>query len=349
MGNKLARLALWAVLLGLLQALLVPKYQTMNPEGSLIRDYYRETGTHDVIFFGDCEVYEGVSPITLWQEHGIPAWLRGSPQQTVWQSYYLMEETFRRETPAVAVFNVLAMQYDTPESTGNLGRREAYNRMTLDAMAWSASKWKAIQASLTEEERQWEGALTYLFPILRFHDRWRSLTAEDFQYWLSRDTVSHNGYLMQTGVVPMTDAKAEPPRESYAFGENAWEYLDRMRVLCQEKGVRLVLVKSPVLYPVWWWEWEAQMERYAEAHGLLYLNLLEAPEIGIDWSQDTYDGGSHLNVYGAEKAASWLGGKLKEAFSLPDRREDPTLAQIWEQKTAAYEKAKAAGEKERTK
>jgi len=189
----------WALCLGilyLLQMLLVPKYMLHSPEGALTGEYYANAGHNDVIFLGDCEVYENFSPITLWQEYGIPSCIRGSAQQMIWQSYYLLEETLRYETPKVVVFNVLSMKYDTPESTGRQSRREAYNRMTLDTMKWSSSKWNAILASMTEEERRWEAMATYLFPILRYHDRWSQLTQEDFTYWFHRDTVSHNGYLM---------------------------------------------------------------------------------------------------------------------------------------------------------
>lgn len=333
---------LWAlVTLGLLQALLVPKYMETGPEGALTGEYYGNSGGNDVLFLGDCEVYENFSPVTLWQEYGIPSYIRGSPQQTVWQSYYLLEDTLRYETPKVVVYNVLAMKYDTPESTGNPTRREAYNRITLDTMGWSLSKWKAIQASLTEEEKQWEGALTYLFPILRYHGRWNQLTEEDFRYWFRRDPVSHNGYLMQTGVKPMTDSYVSPPLADYTIGENSWYYLESLRLLCEEKGIRLVLIKAPNLYPVWWWEWEEQIRSYAEEHGLLYLNMIEASEeMGIDWQADTYDAGLHLNVWGAEKATRWLGEILQKEYDLPDRREDQELFQKWAEKTAAYEAEK---------
>ena len=190
------------LILWLLQLLLVPKYMTRTPEGALTGEYYAEAGYQDVIFIGDCEVYENFSPVTLWQEYGISSYIRGSAQQTIWQSYYLLEETFRYETPKVVVFNVLAMQYDTPADTGPGARREAYNRMTLDTMAWSLSKWRAIQASMTQEECNWQAELTYLFPILRYHERWNQLTREDFTYWFHRDQVSYNGYLMQTGIKP---------------------------------------------------------------------------------------------------------------------------------------------------
>ena len=327
--------------LWLLQRLVVPKYMGDVVEGNFIAEYYDEEKDHDVIFLGDCEVYENFSPITLWQEYGITSFIRGSAQQTIWQSYYLMEETFRYETPKVMVFNVLSMKYDTPESTGNQDHREAYNRMTLDGMRWSSSKWNAIQASLTEDEKQWEAPWTYLFPILRYHSRWSDLTAQDFKYWFTRDQVSDNGYLMQAGVKPVTAPHMEKPLVDYSFSQVCWDYLDAMRTLCENHGTQLVLVKAPSLYPVWWDQWDAQIEAYAQEHNLLYINFLNCQEeIGIDWSADTYDTGLHLNVYGAEKLASYFGRILSEECSLPDRRTDEAISRLWAEKVQTYEARK---------
>ena len=332
------------IILMLLQALLVPKYMKQSPEGALIGEYYDNAGGNDVIFIGDCEVYENFSPITLWEEYGITSYIRGSPQQTIWQSYYLMEETFRYETPKVMVFNVLSMKYDTPESTGSQSRREAYNRMTLDTMRWSSSKWKAIQASMTEEEKQWESMASYLLPILRYHDRWSQLTEEDFTYWFRREHVSHNGYLMQTGILPYTEAYSEPPLGDYSFGENSWYYLEKMAELCEKHGTRLVLIKAPSQYPVWWEQWDIQIQDFAEKNNLLYINMLEyQDEIGIDWNTDTYDAGLHLNVFGAEKASLWLGNILVEAYGIPDRRTEDAVAELWAKKVNIYNQGKESG------
>lgn len=341
-------LSLTLAILILLQMLLVPKYMTHSPEGALTGEYYDNAGNHDVIFIGDCEVYENFSPITLWEEYGITSYIRGSAQQTIWQSYYLLEETFRYESPKVVVFNVLSMKYDTPASTGRQSQREAYNRMTLDTMRWSSSKWNAILASMTEEEKEWQSMFTYLFPILRYHDRWSQLTQEDVTYWFRRDTVSHNGYLMQTGVKPYTSEYVEPPLADYSFGENSWYYLDKMVALCKEQGTQLVLVKAPSLSPVWWDQWDAQIVEYAEENDLLYLNMLDhQEEIGIDWNTDTYDAGLHLNVYGAEKASVWFGGILADECGIPDRRNDETLTALWSEKAARYYEQKRSLENEK--
>ena len=175
--------------------------------------------------------------------------------------------------------------------------------MTLDGMKWSLSKWDSIQVSMLPEESMVE----YLFPLLRFHSRFSELNMEDIQYLFHKDKISHNGYYMRTGVKPVTTEPTKRRLPDYRFGEKAYEYLDRITTLCEENGVTLILMKAPSIYPVWHEEWDQQIVDYAEEHHLLYLNFLELfEETGIDLTTDTYDAGLHLNVFGAEKLASYL-------------------------------------------
>lgn len=316
------------ILLGLLQTLVTPKYRD-NPEGALIGEYYAESGGHDVIFVGDCEVYESLVPAVLWEEYGISSYIRGSAQQLAWQSYYLLEETFRYETPQAVVFNVLALKYGEPQS-------EAFNRMTLDGMKWSKSKISAIEASMTEDEHLVE----YLFPLLRFHSRVTSLTRDDVRYWFEAPSVSQCGYLMQTGIVPMAEGEVRPPRRAdYTLPETAMAYLERMRVLCEENGAELILMKAPTNSWSYWWydQWDAQIAEYADKTGLSYYNFIPlCEEIGIDWSQDTYDAGVHLNVYGAEKLSRYFGKILQNRHGVADRRDDTESAARWDGRVRAY-------------
>ena len=316
-----------ALLLWLCQALLVPKYASASPEGNLIREYYNEKYDHDVIFVGDCEVYENFSPVTLWREYGVTSYIRGSSQQLIWQSYYLLRETFRRETPRVVVFNVLSMEYGTPQ-------KEAYNRMTLDGMRWSADKLGAIRVSMMPEET----LASYLFPLLRFHSRWSELKAEDFRYLFTRKQTAVAGYLIQTGVKPVGTLPVKKALANPDLAQTCWDYLDAMRQLCEENGAAFVLIKAPSLYPYWYDEWDQQVAAYAEKYGLPYLNMLDlTDEIGLDFSTDTYDGGLHLNVSGAEKLARWFGAWLTEQYDLPDHTGDAALAADWADKAAWYD------------
>ncbi len=46
----------------LLGKLMQPKYMSGVLEGAMTAEYYNETQPHDVIFIGDCEVYENFYP-----------------------------------------------------------------------------------------------------------------------------------------------------------------------------------------------------------------------------------------------------------------------------------------------
>lgn len=334
-------LAILAAIPAVLTPILLPKYLTVSKEGSLTEEYYRSAAEtdHDVLFVGDCEIFESFVPAILWEEYGISSYLRGGAQQLVWHSYYMLEDALRYETPKAVVFNVYALKYGEPQ-------KEAYNRMALDGMEWSPVKAEAIRASMTEEEH----FIDYVFPFLRYHSRWSELTAEDFTYaWRDKPLVSDSGYLMQTGIVP-ADTQAEVTPEPL-FDPNlpatAMAYLDKMRALCAEKGIELILVKAPTNFWRYHWydEWDGQIAAYAETHGLAYYNLIpKSDEIGLDMSTDTYDGGAHLNVYGAEKLTRYFGEILRDTHAIPDRRGEGDTAAVWQKRVEAYYDRKAAME-----
>lgn len=322
-----ATLLLFALLFLFLNALLAPKYMTDLEEGSMTAQYYREAGGHDVIFLGDCEVYANFSPMEMYRTQGMTAYVRGNSQQLVWQSYYLLKETFRYETPKAVVFNVNAMRYSEPVS-------EAYNRLMIDKMRWSQEKMELIGASMLPEENFW----SYVFPILRYHSRFDELTQEDFVYLFQTKDNTFNGYQMNKEVRPVGTLPAKRPLADYQFGEICYDYLDRIRLLCEENGTELILVKAPSLYPFWYEEYDAQICDYAAQYGLSYYNLQEQTDaIGLDFSTDTYDGGLHLNLNGATKLSRYFAQILVQEHGIPDRRDDAYIAALYDEKLAQYD------------
>ena len=310
----------------LLQRLLVPKYQTGIVEGSMIEEYYKDDVDHEVLFVGDCEVYENFSTITLWEKYGISSYIRGSAQQLTWQSYYLLEDALRYETPKVVVFNVLALKYNEPQS-------EAYNRMSIDGMRWSSSKVNNIKASMTDEEN----FIDYVFPILRYHSRWSELTTDDFKHLFTKDLVTHNGYYMRVDVKPQGEFPEPKPLIDYTLGEKAMSYMQKMVDLCKEKDIELILIKAPTEFPHWYDEWDAQVVEFARENDVPYINYIPLQEeIGLDMSTDTYDAGLHLNTQGAEKMADYFGAYLVENYELTDYRENEKYAKAWQEKVDFY-------------
>lgn len=332
----------FCLLFALAQRLLVPHDRAANPEAFLIHEYMQsDTQNDQVVFLGDCEVYEAVSPVTLWQEYGVESRVCGSPQQLLWHSYALLSEILERSKPSAVVLGVYGLCYGTPQS-------EAYNRMALDALSMSGAKWSVIRQTST----QGESAISYVFPLLRYHSRWSELTARDVALaFRVQEPISSRGYLVKTGIVPA--ASPTPSHEGAivpldtAFGEMALEYFDRIVALCRQKGVQLILFKAPTdswRYP-WLEDYEAQVEQLAEQYGLPYYNALESFEnIGLDLRTDSYDGGAHLNVYGVEKLTRYVGQMLKEQGVTEDRRDDAAALARWAQEIERYEKMKKAEE-----
>ena len=121
------------------------------------------------------------------------------------------------------------------------------------------------------------------------------------------------------------------------------EYLEKMRVLCEKNGSELVLIKAPTNSRGYWWydEWEEQINEYAAKNNIAYYNFIPlADEMGIDWQTDTYDGGLHLNVYGAEKFTEYLGDLLAKNHGLTSSKNDAESATVWNAYLEEYKNKK---------
>ncbi len=326
----LIALSLLTLSLFLFSRLLEPKYVSASKEGNLISEYYKETDKgrkHDVIFIGDCEAYSSFVPPVLYEQYGITSFVRGSPSQSMAQSYHFLCESLRYETPKAIVFSVYAMCKDEKSD-------EAYNRMTLDGMRLSHDKILSVHESIGEGE----SVLSYYLPIMRFHTRIYELCDEDASYMLSRPLVSHNGYYMRKERVSRRGEDIHDDLAEHPLCEKNFEYLDKMTEACRAEGVELILVKTPSnswRYP-WYEEWDTEIEEYAESHGIAYYDLIGgASDMSLDIDSDSYDGGMHLNVYGAEKVTKYFGEILKGNHLIKGSLDEKTK-EIWEEKICEY-------------
>ncbi len=330
-------LLVFLVILYAAQRVLIPKYQGSVIEGNFTEEYYRDPTSHELLIIGNCESYENISTMKLWEDFGITSYIRGNSNQLVSQSYYLLMEALERETPKAVIFNVQAMAVDGQDT-------EEYNRMVFDGMEWNRYKFQGIRTSAMEEEHLAE----YVFPLLRYHSRWSELTKEDFIYsFKEKPLTSFNGYYLRADVRPAGEFPRERRKADYTFSEENYRYLDLIRQACEERGIALILMKAPSLYPEWADPYERQILQYAEEHNLLYLNLLaDSGKVGLDMSKDTYDEGLHLNVYGAEKVSEYLGPILTGQYGLSDHRMEKETASYYEERLQAYKEEKQRQEEE---
>ena len=177
---------------------------------------------------------------------------------------------------------------------------------------------------VTMEDALWRQAAE-VFPVLEYHNRWKSLkpidlAAEPKTTW----TDPNKGFRPRDSVAPSpvrnhmkpTDKAADIPRLNQF-------YLDRIIALCQEHDIPVLLLSTPSTK-----NWNRQrhnavvnyLEGNAEYTNVTYLDLNLEERLDIDWTRDTCDGGDHLNERGAKKVTAFLGAWLAKQYNLADHR-----------------------------
>jgi hypothetical protein len=311
-GIIILKIILIFVLVVTLNRIFMPKYIHENQDGRITQEYYPQKRYADVIFVGSSTVHSGVSPVILWEEAGISSYVRANASQTMWISYYMIEDAVKCHKPELVCLDTTFIKYDDDFV------EEPSTRKALDGMRMSLSKIRCIEASMGEDEKLWD----YIVPLFRFHSRWKELTLDDFRYAYYNKPVTFNGYLKDDVV-----EAAEPGDLVYTrdgdtrLSSRNVEYLRRSIELCQKNGIKIMLFKVPAHSSNWSRDYDRQIADIAAEYGVSYINFDELnDEIGQDYSTDTPDGGSHLNTSGAEKFSRYLADYIKDNYNVMDRR-----------------------------
>ena len=243
----------------------------------------------DVVFIGDSEVFSTFIPLRIWEQYGISSYVCSTGDQVMYQSYYYLKHVLRTQQPEVVVFEGNAL----------------YREFTIAEML-----------SHTAEE---------YFPLLRYHDRWKTLRSEDLIEPVNFQTlIRDKGYIYRTSAMPAdTEGYMMPSDEIYPMPLlNQW-YFHRFYTLCQEYGTKLIVVSVPS--PTNWdYYYHNGVVKLLEGLDVPYLDMnLMSQEIPIDWNTESYDGGDHLNYYGACKATDYIGAYLWQTGLFEDKRESP--------------------------
>ena len=296
-----------------------------DEESNEIHAFYSEPkDTVDVLYVGSSPLLRGVSPMVMWQAHGFTGYVRASALQAPAVSYGLLEESLQYQNPELVVLlcdNIFS-DYDYTEREGDL-------RRGLDGMKLSRYKLAVIKEVTAADDRQ--SLLSYVFPLLRYHDRWKEIDlAEDKpEPLLEHSFKKGNVYLREIEPQTYPEGFMEPTGESVSFDESAKGYIEKSIALCREKNIPVLLLHLPKMS--WTYEQSAALEEFAAAQEVDYLDLDRAEnraQLGLDPQVDYYDQG-HMNLTGTIKLSRWLGDWLKERYDLPDHREDAEISGEW--------------------
>ncbi len=333
--SVIAFLLIFCVLFLALEELLKPKWgegtggarETLNAHGF----YSEPKNTIDTMFFGSSYCFFAVSPMKLWENYGFTSYVRGSANQSVFLTYYTLKESFKYQNPEVVVVEIGQIVNDFDPI-----KDEWIARRGLDYLRMSDVKAEAILDLDIQGSQQ--SYMSYFFPLLRYHSRWKELEMYDFDYYTWED---HNYAKGQyTGVsiyqYQWPENFMQPNGEVFELPEESVKYLDKIVTLCKEQGTNLVLIKSPM--DGWTHAKHTSIQTLANQYGIPFIdyNMPENIEAtGINPAVDFHYNQWHLRVSGAEKLSMHLGAYLTENYDLPDHRNDPAY-DVWHSDLQKY-------------
>lgn len=247
--------------------------------------------TIDAVFIGDSETYTSLSPMEMWQSHGLATYNCSTSGQTLPYCSTFLNRVLKTQRPKVVFLEANA-----------LFRRFSYEKVAARAV-------------------------NDAFPALEYHDRWKQLSLEDFiidpdHTW----TDSLKGFKLRFSYKPTTEetiakCKAANGDKTDVPARNR-NILKSMKERCEEAGAQLVVISTPT--KVNWNEKRRDtMLEIADEYGIEFIdmNLGEQP-VDIDWSCESYDGGDHVNYSGAKKVSAMMADILVNQYGLEDHRGD---------------------------
>lgn len=299
--------------------------------------YAEEKDTIDVIMVGSSPVYPTYSAPKLYGEHGIVAYPLSSNSQRPKAIRYLIREALKTQDPSLFIIELRMFTMPDEEWEENM----VFTRGVTDNMKYSLNRIQAINALVSNKEERY----TYYFDIFKYHSNWKTLfLPSQLVCWDYEEADPLKGLAIKTGVGPtelkdmsyVTEAQA-PTDEQVGVLYDLLDYLG-------ETDKQVLFIISPYVME------EAAKAQYnyiipiIEEAGYDVLDLNEhVEEIGIDFSMDTYDYGSHVNALGEAKCTAFLGKYLEENYDLPDRRGNETYAS-WEDAWELYQVEQAKAE-----
>lgn len=321
----------------------------LNPAGTLnmwyqsksVNEFYRQSkNTIDVIYIGNSEIYSSISPMEIYDKTGITGFDFSSPGQKVWSSYYYIKEALKTQSPKIIFLSVggFLLNKDAED--------EQSKRKAIDPLNLSENKIEMVQDSNYKFSNY--DKLGCIFPAIRYHSRWSSINEEDFRKLIKNKEETYKGFFLTreknsyNGKKPkIKHSHASKKEEDKAINEipvEVKEKLKKIMEVCQKNDCKLILFKSPE--PTTWNEERHNIvSSFADENGLEFLDFNQEGMVDIDWKNDTYDGGNHLNKYGAEKVSKALSNYLQNNYKFSDKRKD-TNYKAWNELLQKYNNEK---------
>ncbi len=290
-------------------------------------DFYDDPSDYDVYIFGSSHAVMGLLPLELWQAEGISSYNFANFGQAIPVDYWVLRNAASVHKPELALIDVYTVFFDEKYSHFHMG----YLHQSLDTMPWSATKLRALKDLLDDGENQME----MYMPFSYYHSRWDSLSVDDLKP--VEHQLQFGADVNQQLMAQIDGSEVEPeklerltfPFDSYDLlpeddksmpPEISVEYIRKMIEFCQEEGIEVVLISSPLYLTQEQQRYLNWINDLATEYHVPFINGVRCDV--VDYRTDMLDSG-HLNSAGAHKWSSYVASYLMENYGLTDHRGDP--------------------------
>lgn len=332
----------------LIQRIVLPKWyypdKTARFMSRILTGYYEEEKESlEILTFGSSHMQYGFSPMELYEKCGVTSYNLATSSQSLPVTYYILQEALKTQKPKLIILDVASLYYlDFGEET--------IWRYVLESMPLSRNK---IEFSYEFSKQRSENSfVSALFPLLRYHDRWKELNKQDYTDFFRNRNFYSKGYSITTryisGIITVEtmnniQKEMEQIEESLLYEYHNGIYTEKIEKstlyditvldenvkwllkileLCRKEDIELLLTKIPVVYypnkyrSAWTQNKYFEIKELCNKYDINYYDILYDSDAELNWDVDSMDGGAHMNLFGAIEVTEYLCDYLIEHYEL---------------------------------
>lgn len=285
--------------------------------------------TFDVVGIGSSHMYCTLNPLHLYEQTGLRSYVLATQQQPPMASLYYAKEALKTQKPDVLVIEALMFSLHTEKAS------ESVAHDAIDPFPNTLNKLLMIHRM-----NQVDGKENYYFNIMKYHNRWKELSAGDFDFSYREKTDPYRGlvFLTKAGESTFTTVSYDDTEPAVLRAENR-NILLELKALAEENNTKLLLFFAPFTQSDTQKGLFKALHVFAEENGIETLDLnLPQEGVAFDPATDFFDEG-HLNVFGSEKATEYLGRYLLEGGMATVKTQADE--ELWLEDLEIYHQAKA--------
>ena len=288
--------------------------------------YAEKKNTIDAVVIGSSPVPYCIATPRIYAEMGITMYPLSTNMQRPVAAKYLVEETLKTQDPDLFIFEMKMWQSEDENLiNADRGKNMGHTREVTDNMKYSLNRIRAINAMVKPENAEYDDdgkmiadykPINFYFDIFKYHSNWKTLIMwsqlrtffyeypDDLKGFTPSDMV---GPAEKENCHSVTDVEKMPPEQE--------EYLADL-ISCLRKHNKDALF---IIVPFTVSEEEQKkinyIRDYVTERGYNFLDMNQhLDEIGFDEATDYKDGGTHVNIVGADKVTAWFEEYLSENY-----------------------------------